>query len=103
VSDANFGRRLAETAYNSVSLKLKLIWPIFRISNEPGSNRILSDVIPLLGREFIGSKQSVEAASLPVPNHPEILGFSIAVRVVEPAFEPFREGTNRSIAITWCR
>ena len=102
-SDADFGRRLAETACNSVSLKLKLIWPIFRISNEPGSNRILSDVIPLLGRGFIGSKQSVETASLPVPNSPEILEFPIAVRFVEPAFEPFCEGINRTIAITWCR
>ncbi len=102
MSDAGLDRYSSRPC-NSVSFKLKLIWPIIGIFNESRSNRIQSNVIPFLRRRFISPKQPVETAFLPVPNRPEILGFANAVCIVEPAFEPFCEGANRGIAINWCR
>jgi len=50
-------------------VKLKLIRPIVGIHDEPGTNWILTKILPFFRQRFVGSKQMVETTLLPKPRH----------------------------------
>ena len=41
-------------------------WPVFRALHQSGPNRILSDIVPFLGRGFVAAKKMVEDPFLPM-------------------------------------
>jgi hypothetical protein len=54
---------------NSLSVELKLVWPVVWMFDKAGADRILSEVFPFVRQGFIRSQQAIRAPFLPSPGH----------------------------------
>jgi hypothetical protein len=87
--------RLTQTPYNFalqfVACRCELVWPILRVRDQAGANRVLPQVLPLIRQRLIRPEQAIETALSPLPGliYRNAVWPRPTILFVEPAFEPF--------------